>query len=67
MPTSFLQLPLVLKATEVARVLGVSKSAVYELMRAKGFPVLEIGRRKVVPRDVLIQWIEKQISEDDIA
>lgn len=62
MPTEFVQIPLVLRAEEVARILGISKSATYGLFRRQDFPVLCIGRRKVVPRDALVRWIERQVN-----
>lgn len=43
-------LPLFLNAQMVAKVLGVSPSSRYELMHEKGFPVLKVGSRMVVPR-----------------
>lgn len=61
---SYDDLPLMLKASEVAQVLGISRANAYELMHAKGngFPVLRIGRRMIVPRDKLLDWIEQQLS-----
>ena len=56
MPTEFVQIPLVLRAEEVAKILGISKSATYGLFR-----------RKVVPRDALIRWIDKQVASESIA
>lgn len=51
--TSFDQLSLTLNATQVAAVLGISRSNAYELMRSEGFPTLHIGRRMLVPKDRL--------------
>ncbi len=61
--TSFDQLPLVLNADEVAKVLGISRSNVYCLMHAKGFPTMTIGKRMVVTRDKLVEWMEKQAAK----
>jgi excisionase family DNA binding protein len=60
--TSFDQLSLTLNATQVAAVLGISRSNAYELMRSEGFPTLHIGRRMLVPKDRLIRWIEANAS-----
>ena len=57
--TSLDQLPLSLNADQVADVLGISRTHAYELMHSYGFPTLHIGNRMVVPRDKLIQWIDK--------
>ena len=56
--TSFDQLSLTLNATQVAAVLGISRSNAYALMRSEGFPTLHIGKRMLVPKDRLIRWIE---------
>lgn len=53
------ELPLFLNAATVAKVLGVSPSSAYELMREKEFPALRIGSRIVVPKEAFIQWAEK--------
>lgn len=60
--TNYEQLPLTLCAEEVAQVLGVSRAGAYTLMHSKGFPVLQVGKRLVVPKDKLLEWIEKQVA-----
>lgn len=59
--TSLEQLPIALKAEEVAQVLGISRANAYVLMHSADFPTLRIGKRMVVPKDKLIEWINKQI------
>ncbi len=58
--TSFDQLPITLKADQVAAVLGISRSNAYNLMRSEGFPTLHIGKRMLVPRDKLVRWMDEQ-------
>ena len=60
--TSYDQLPLMLNADEVASALGISRSNAYTLMHSKGFPVLHIGKRLVVPKDKLYEWVAKRIA-----
>ena len=60
--TSYDQLPLALSAEEVAQVLGISRANAYALMHSKGFPTLKIGKRMTVPKDKLMEWMEKQLS-----
>ena len=60
--TNYDQLPLALNADEVAQVLGISRANAYNLMHSKGFPVLQVGKRLVVPKDKLLDWIEEQIA-----
>ena len=57
--TSYNELPLFLNAETVAKLLGVSPSSGYELMHERGFPVLKIGNRMVVPKEKFIQWVEE--------
>lgn len=60
--THYDQLPLALCADDVAQVLGISRANAYTLMRSKGFPVLKMGKRLIVPKDKLLAWIDKQIA-----
>lgn len=60
--TSYDQLPLMLNADEVASALAISRANAYTLMRSKGFPTLHIGKRMVVPKDKLYEWVAKQIA-----
>ena len=48
---SYEELPLFLNAEMVAKLLGISPSSSYELMHEKGFPVLRVGNRLVVPKE----------------
>ena len=56
---SYDELPLFLNAKIVAELLGVSRASGYELMHEKGFPVLNIGNRMVVPKDKFKIWVEE--------
>ena len=58
--TNIEDLPLTLKAEEAAKVLRISKSKVYELARTESFPAVRIGKRVVIPRDKLVQWMNDQ-------
>ena len=61
---SYDELPLFLNAKTVAKVLGVSPSSGYELMREPGFPVLRVGSRLVVPKEQFIQWVMEHTGGD---
>ena len=56
------QLPMALNAKEVAAVLGISRAGAYNLMRSEGFPTLFIGKRMVVPKDRLMDWMNTEIK-----
>ena len=60
--TSLEQLPLALSAEDLAQVLGISRANAYTLMHSKGFPTIKIGKRMTVPKDKLIEWIDKQMT-----
>lgn len=46
--------------TEAAQVLGVSRPTVYALIKQPGFPVFQIGGRKLVSVEGLRDWIRSQ-------
>ena len=55
--TSYDQLPLLLNVKQLAALLGVSDSSVYELIEEEDFPSLRIGKRIVIPKEELRKWI----------
>ena len=55
--TNYDELPLLLNTTQLADLLGVSHSSVYELIQEPSFPSLRIGKRIVIPKEELRQWI----------
>lgn len=60
--TSMEQLPITLSANQLAQVLGISRANAYTLMHSKGFPTIQIGKRMVVPKNKLIEWMERQTA-----
>ena len=52
-------LPAVLNANQLAAALGISRAGAYQLLNARTFPTLRIGKRLLVPKDKLIDWIEQ--------
>ena len=51
--------------TETAAVLGVSRPTVYSLIKQPGFPVFQIGSRKLVSVDGLREWVLKEAGRND--
>ena len=47
-------------APEVAQLLGISRSAAYNLMHRDDFPSFRIGKRWLVQDSSLHEWLEKQ-------
>ena len=60
---SFDELPMMLSVSQVAKVLGISRTRSYELVNEKGFPKIKIGTRIVVPKDEFKLWIQKEIKK----
>lgn len=49
-----------LNVSEVADALGVSRPVVYQLMKRADFPAFKIGRRTLVSKNALEEWVDKQ-------
>lgn len=49
---------LVINVSELAQMLNISRSLAYQLTRQPHFPVLQIGKRKIIPLAPLQAWIE---------
>ncbi|WP_370812737.1 helix-turn-helix domain-containing protein [Butyricicoccus pullicaecorum] len=60
---SYDELPLLLNVKQLADLLGVSDSSVYELIQEGGFPSLRIGKRIVIPKEELREWISARTKE----
>lgn len=48
---------------EVGKELNVSRPTAYKICNSKGFPILAIGRRKVVPVEGFKKWIRENTNE----
>lgn len=44
---------------EAAEMLGISRNFAYELVKRKELPVIEFGKRKLIPRAALEKMLEK--------
>ena len=52
--------PRLMTAQEVADLLRVPRSTVYELARSRRIPFLKVGRRTLFARPTLLEWIDAQ-------
>ncbi len=57
--------PLLLRITEAATRLGLSRSMVYELAQRGELPVVRIGRTMRVPSTALDEWVERLAREQN--
>ena len=44
-------------------VLSISRAGAYELAHRKNFPAMLVGSRIVVPKDRLLAWVDRKVSE----
>lgn len=58
---------LLLSATEVSNLLGLSRPSVYQLMHRADFPMIRIGGRVLVPVDGLRVWLTQQVQNGEEA
>lgn len=52
-----------LTVDELAAVLGVSRPTAYDLVKQKDFPSFQIGRRILIDKVGLVEWVSKQASK----
>jgi excisionase family DNA binding protein len=55
--------PLLLKADEVAKMLGLGRTKIYDMMGGGELPVVRIGSAVRVPRKQLLDWIEEHTEK----
>jgi len=54
--------PLLLRVEEVARILSIGRSKVYELIASGELPSITIGSARRVPTEALQKWIAEHIG-----
>ena len=47
---------------EAAEALGVSRTAMYKIIRMEGFPVIVLGNRRLIPIDSFKRWTEERAA-----
>lgn len=52
-----------LSVEEAGKMLGVSRQIAYQLARRDDFPTLRIGRRLLIPRNKLIEWVDNHCGQ----
>lgn len=53
-----------LNVKELAQVLGIGQTKARELCKTKGFPVIKIGNRYLVPITRLEEWLNNNIGKE---
>lgn len=60
---SWEDLPELFGVRTLADFLGIAQALAYELVRRKDFPSLRVGKRILVSKDGLREWIRQQYDE----
>ena len=55
--------PLAVGATEAARLLGISRPTLYQLLNRQDFPSFRVGGRVLISVAGLQDWIDRQTKE----
>ena len=53
-------------AAELAELLGISLSAAYPLMHRADFPAFRVGKRLLVKRDKVFEWVDAQSAPEQL-
>lgn len=53
-------LPVILSASDVAAILGISYAKAYQLFHRLDFPTLKLDKRLLVRRELFFQWLDRQ-------
>jgi excisionase family DNA binding protein len=48
---------------ELSELLGIGINQTYSLVRKDDFPKIRINKQYIIPRDRLVQWIDKNICK----
>ena len=57
------ELPLTMNARDIAGYLNISLSCAYQVMNSRNFPVLKIGKRRIVTKEHFLEWIQNANGE----
>lgn len=58
------ELPLILNASDVAAILGISRAKAYQLFHRLDFPTLKLDKRLLVRRELFFQWLDRQTQAE---
>ena len=57
---------LTLSVEEAGKLLGVSRQVAYQLIHRPGFPTIQIGRRVLIPKKQLEEWMDRQVNGAEV-
>ena len=56
------QEPIFYTIKEFAKIFKISKSTAYQIARTSGFPKKRVGKRILIPKNELKQWMDKDCN-----
>jgi predicted DNA-binding transcriptional regulator AlpA len=51
---------IVLTAKDIRALTGFSIPTIYNWFNTPGFPLIRVGRKKIVPREAFLSWLNEQ-------
>lgn len=58
------QLPAIFGPEELCSIMAISRGLAYALTHQEGFPVIVIGRRRLIRKDRFLAWLDQQDVEN---
>ncbi len=55
---------LAITVKEMAGLLGLSEPKAYELVHIEGFPMIQLGRKIIIPVSALERWLEENSGKE---
>lgn len=62
--SDFEQLPVLLTASDLAKILRISRANAYTVMHSRDIATIRIGKRMLVMKDELIRYIKEKTQGD---
>ena len=59
---TFKNLPEIMSANDLLRILPLSRSGIYQMINEDGFPVIKMGKRKLIPKEEFLFWLSNNIN-----
>jgi len=56
---SFDEINCFINVEELQNLLGICRVKAYEITHQKDFPLIKVGKRRLIPKEGLIKWIER--------
>lgn len=48
--------------SELQDILHIGKGCAYKIVKTKGFPTIQIGKKILIPKDELVKWIKDNMN-----